>query len=304
MAVEGEVGAQDVLAQQTGFLGLPDGDAQAVDRDGILRAHVEVAVLRADGVARDHHALDDSQGVAFEDGAVHERAGVALVAVADHVFLIALGVVGELPLPAGGEARAAAAANAGGQHFVDDFLAAHAQRALQALERAHAQRFVDVLGVDDAAAVQGHAALLLVEVDVVLLGDLLAGAGLHVQQALHDGAAADVGVDDLFDVFDLHQAIQGILGIDLHEGTLGAEAEAAHQVHGDLVGHALGGQDFVELLGDLPGMVGETAGTAAKDDMPLAVRAAQLVLQVLSTRGNILIEFFDRIDHAVAPSFV
>ena len=60
----------------------------------------------------------------------------------------------------------------------------------------------------------------------------------------------------------------------------------------------------MELLGDFLGMVGKTAGTAAQDDMPLAVRAAQLVLQVLGPRGDILIEFFDGIDHAVAPSFI
>ena len=233
MTVKAEVGAQYVLAQQALLPGLGDGDAQALDRDGILRADIEIAVLRADGVACDHHALDHCQGVALEDRAVHERAGVALVAVADHILVVALGIVGELPLPARGEARATTTANAGGEHLVDDLLAGHGQRPLQTLERAHAQRLVDVLGVDDAASVQGHAPLFLVEIDVVLLLDLFAGGGLLVQQALHHDAALDVGFDDLFHILDLHQPVQRVFGIDLHERALGAEAEAAHLVDGD-----------------------------------------------------------------------
>ena len=51
-------------------------------------------------------------GVALHDGAVHERAGVALVAVADHI-LLALGLAADaVPLSARGKARAAAAAGA------------------------------------------------------------------------------------------------------------------------------------------------------------------------------------------------
>ena len=48
--------------------------------------------------------------IALDHGAVHERARVALVGVADQVFLLAGRGAGELPLLAGGEAAAAAAA--------------------------------------------------------------------------------------------------------------------------------------------------------------------------------------------------
>ena len=50
--------------------------------------------------------------VALDDRAVHERAGVALVGVADQVLLVGRLLPGELPLLAGREAAAAAAAQA------------------------------------------------------------------------------------------------------------------------------------------------------------------------------------------------
>jgi len=64
--------------------------------------------------------------------AVHERAGVALVGVADEDLLG--GVFGgeEAPFVSGGEAAAAASAQAGELHFVDHFGGSHRQRALEA----------------------------------------------------------------------------------------------------------------------------------------------------------------------------
>ena len=83
---EGKAAAQDMLAQKAQLLGLCDGGLQAADGQGILRADVDVALVGPGGHARDHHALQHAVGVALHDGAVHEGAGVALVAVADHVL--------------------------------------------------------------------------------------------------------------------------------------------------------------------------------------------------------------------------
>ena len=54
---------------------------------GIFGADVDVALGRADGDAGDDHALDQDEGIAFHDHAVGEGAAVALVGVADDVFL-------------------------------------------------------------------------------------------------------------------------------------------------------------------------------------------------------------------------
>ncbi len=220
MTSEGEVRAEDVVAEKAGFFELLDGKTQTANRDRVLRADVEIAVLRADRVAGDRHAFDDGEGIAFKDRAVHERARVAFVTVADHVLLFAVLIECELPLAAGGESAAAAASEAGGEHFVDDFLLCHRERFLEALESVHAERFVDVFRIDDAAAVKRDTALFLIEIDVVLLRDLLAGQRLDIQEAVNDLAADDVLVDDFFDVFDLDKSVKRVFRIDLDEGAL------------------------------------------------------------------------------------
>ena len=115
-----EAGAQDVVAQQAALARLRERVAQALDGQRVLVAHVHVALVGADRERGDEHALDDRVRVVFEHGAVHERAGVALVAVADEVVLVARVGAAEAPLLAGREAGAAAAAQAAGLDLVDD----------------------------------------------------------------------------------------------------------------------------------------------------------------------------------------
>ena len=78
----------------------------------IFRADVDVAFGCAYRDTRDRHALDHDEGVAFHDHAVGEGAAVAFVGVADDVFAVGLGLRHRLPLDAGRETRAAAAAQA------------------------------------------------------------------------------------------------------------------------------------------------------------------------------------------------
>ena len=85
--VEVDQAAQDVVAQQPGLAALGDGVLQALDGQRVFGPAVDVALGRADGVGGDEHALDHPEGVALQDGAVHERARVALVGVADEVLL-------------------------------------------------------------------------------------------------------------------------------------------------------------------------------------------------------------------------
>ena len=55
---------------------------------GILRAEINVALGRADGDRRDRHPLDQDERVALHDHAIGEGARVALVGVANDVFLL------------------------------------------------------------------------------------------------------------------------------------------------------------------------------------------------------------------------
>ena len=58
--------AQDVVAEQAVLAGLVDGVLQALDGQRVLGAHVDVALVGADGVGADDHALDHAVRVALE----------------------------------------------------------------------------------------------------------------------------------------------------------------------------------------------------------------------------------------------
>ena len=76
----------------------------------IFRAQIDVAPRRPDSERGDRHALDQQERVALHQHTVGESAAVALVGVADDVFLIRAGIVDRLPFDAGRKAGAAAAA--------------------------------------------------------------------------------------------------------------------------------------------------------------------------------------------------
>ena len=82
--VEVEPGSEDVLSEQAVVPRLPDGDAQAANGERIFGPGVDVALVRVDGAGRDDHPLENGVGVGLEHAAVHERAGVALVGIAQH----------------------------------------------------------------------------------------------------------------------------------------------------------------------------------------------------------------------------
>ena len=128
--MEREVAAEDVVAQQAPLFQLGNGVLQPGNGHGVLGTDVDVAVVGTDGVAGDHHAFNQLEGVAFHDGAVHEGAGVALVTVADHITHGFLLTGNLLPLLACGEAAAAAAPEAGLVHFVDDLIPGHFKHGL------------------------------------------------------------------------------------------------------------------------------------------------------------------------------
>ena len=107
-------------------------------------------------------------GIALQHGAVHERAGVALIGVAADILHIALALPGKEPLLPGGEAAAAAPAQAAVLDGLDDLIGGHPrQHTAQCLVAVHGNVLVDIFGVNDTAVAQGHAVLLFVEFGVV-----------------------------------------------------------------------------------------------------------------------------------------
>ena len=294
--VEGEAGTQDVVAQQVHLLRLGDGGFQPADRQGVLGADVDIALVASGGDGGDEHTLNDGVGVALHNGAVHKGAGVALVAVAHHV-LFALGLLAHaVPLPSGGEAAAPPAPEAGVHDLLADGLVGHLEEGLlKGRVAVLGQILVDILGVGGAAVLQHDAVLTVVEGDVAVLG--VAHSVQLVEQALHHLALHDGLFDDLVAVLQLDVGIEDALRLDLDQGAHLAEAVAAALLQvdavplgfGDILGLALLGEAHVDVqppagalllkvVVQLQRAAGDTAGAGAQQNLPLLIGQGPLGL--------------------------
>ena len=226
MDTEGEVCAHDVVAQQAVFLRLGDSGLQAADGQGIFGADIDIALITAHAQARDHHALQHAVGVALHNRAVHERAGVALIAVADHILLLCLLPPGAFPLAARGESAAAPAPETGVGDGLADLLVSHFKQGLfKAGVAALGDILLNILGIAAAAVLQYYPVLALVEGNV-----LLAGIGHAIQvvhQPVDDLAAQDSLFDDLVAVLRLNMNVHDAHGFNMDQGAHFAEAVAA-----------------------------------------------------------------------------
>src|SRR5208282_1876545 len=99
----------------------------------VLAADIDVGSVRADGDGGDHGAFDDGVGIVLEDEAVLARAGLALIAVAEHVLGLGALLGDERPLHAGGKTGAAASAEVAGLDLVDDAVGTEFKGLLQGL---------------------------------------------------------------------------------------------------------------------------------------------------------------------------
>jgi hypothetical protein len=158
--------AEDVLAEEA--LGLRFGDRALEDLGAVdeLAADVDEGLLGLDGPRGDRDAFQHLVRVLVDDLAVLVGAGFGFVGVDDQVGGLARLTVEELPLHAGGEAGAAAAAQAGRLHFLADFLGLEGDGFLEGFVTAVAQVAVDIdrvprlaeVGVDERAFDGGHVA--------------------------------------------------------------------------------------------------------------------------------------------------
>ncbi len=90
-----------------------DGSSHCGDGIRVFGPDVDVALGGADGVGRDRHALDEQERIALHHHPVGEGAAVAFVGVAADELQLVDAVEHRLPFDACGEARTAAAAQAG-----------------------------------------------------------------------------------------------------------------------------------------------------------------------------------------------
>ena len=150
-----KIAAQNILPQQIGFARLRQCRFKALIAFKNFAVNVVIARRRTHGVAADDHAFNQRVRVEHNDVAVFECARLALVGVANHVFLPFKGARHKAPFQARGEARAAAPAQVGCFEFVDDvvlrrfFADDFAQGLVAAALDVFVQRpAVGVLGID------------------------------------------------------------------------------------------------------------------------------------------------------------
>src|SRR5579884_1042620 len=118
--METEGRAQDAISNQFRALRLPNSRLQPFDCQGIFRANVDVSFVSSDSIGGYCHAFQYAMGVAFQNAAVHERAGITLVGVADHKFTRPASLGNGAPLQASGIARATATTQTTARDLIND----------------------------------------------------------------------------------------------------------------------------------------------------------------------------------------
>ena len=122
--IEVVAGAARILANQTRRVSLVDRGLQMLALADELAAHIDVSGLRPHGEAGDQAALDQQMRVVAQDIAILAGARLGLVGINDQIVRAPVRLFGhERPLEPCREAGAAAAAQAGRLHFVDDAIA-------------------------------------------------------------------------------------------------------------------------------------------------------------------------------------
>ena len=129
--VEVEAAAVDVAAQVPRRVGLAHGGLEPAAGLHELPPQVHEGVVRADGERRDDHAFDQRVRVGHHQRRVLAGARLALVGVHDEVVRLAVVLRDEAPLHAGGEAGAAAPAQARLLDHGDELVGVGAERLTQ-----------------------------------------------------------------------------------------------------------------------------------------------------------------------------
>ena len=193
--VEREVRTQDALAHVARRPRLRQGLLEAlVDAEDLA---VDVVVARRDAhrIGGDGHALDDDVRVVAQDVAILERAGLALVGVADQILLARELARHEAPLEPRGKACPTPPAQAGSLDLGDDLLGGHGRLAIGPQQDAP-ERLITAAGLVflDAPVVGGRETREDLGIDVTAVEAGFLHAGVDLQIAIHVSDAPGLSV--------------------------------------------------------------------------------------------------------------
>ena len=151
------------------------------NRQRIFGAHIDVCLACFQCISADDEPFDHAVGIAFEQTAVHERARVALVGVADDVARTNFALAQSLPLRAGREARSTAASQSSPLHAIHNLLTGKvSQHARQSAVPADLYVVADVFRIDLAVVAEQNPLLARIEGDVVFMKHPLTGGGVLI----------------------------------------------------------------------------------------------------------------------------
>ena len=265
--------------------------------DRIFRAHINVAFVCTDGVSCDRHGFQHRVRVALQNGTAHERAGGALVGVADDVFLAGGLRFGKHPFSACREAGAAASAKSGVEHDLDDLRGRHGGEHLrQRLIAVDGYVFLDAFGIDDTAVAKGDALLLRIEGRLVKCENLVALDGFVIEQMAHGTSADQMLLYDFGNILGLYLAVEGALRIYDHDRSERAESEASGRDDLDLVRDPRRFELGKERVSDAHGARGGASRTAADEHVLAdAVTGVDKMTVSVTHRHFRLVLFFDSV---------
>jgi hypothetical protein len=161
--------------------------------------------------------------VAFQDAAVHERAWVALVCIADHVLWAALHPAGERPFASRRKARAAPSAQPGVGHLFDNLLRRHfSQDFTQRLITVNGKVILDVIGVNLSTVTKDDSDFFGAQ-----RTEFLVHNGLDfLAETLDNASFKKMLLDQIGNIVHAHPAIVHSLRIHHHFGTFGTFADS------------------------------------------------------------------------------
>ena len=202
--------------------------------------------------------------------AIHKRARIAFIGVADDIFLLADGVVPGLPFDAGGETAAAAPAQAGAFDLVDDVFAAHlVERFRQPLVAIGGDVRLDGV-IRHAAAVRGHQTQLPFEIfDIRQVAHPFELFAIEIAQVLHNAPIHQMLVDDARHIFGFQFGVKDVVRLHHQRGSEVAGADTSRLVEQHLIFQPGFAQRLQQRVADGVAAGRDTtgAGTDAVDDI-------------------------------------
>ena len=165
-------------------------------------------------------------GIALHNASVHECARVALVAVADNVFLRHSLALHLRPLASRRESSSAASAQSGVGNLLNHLVRRHVEQSLLKCGiSALGKIFLNGKGIYVTTVLKHHARLLLIERDLLLGTEYL--AILLERQALNMLSVHDCFFNYFFAVLHLYLGVKPALRLDTHQRTAFTESVTA-----------------------------------------------------------------------------